>query len=196
MVPKISGRKAGIFGILSPLIALVFISIAIYLNPWFVLSDNALSDLGAIGESYNYVFDIGIILTGFTNILFSFGLQNLKNTRIGHCGATIYGVGVSFLLLVGVFPLGTSPHSYVAVISFLLATLAIILIGIDQALAKQTRPWGIFALSIVVLGIISFILVHEIPYNLGAAIPEIIGASVFSEFSIIYGARLITDKTQ
>ncbi len=187
-IPK---RWAGAWGILGPSIAFFFIALSIQLNPWFSWPDNALSDLGAIGESYNYVYNLGMVLSGIGGALFSTGLPRLTNNKIGLAGTAVFGAGMLSLALVGVFPSGTSPHVTVSLAFFGLATLGITIVGVDQLFDENTGPWGAFSMSIVVLGVASVVLIETIPYGLGAAIPEMIGAVAISEFSICFGARLI-----
>jgi len=50
-------KIAGMCGILGPIIAFGSIATSVLLHPWFSWADNALSDLGAIGTSYNRVFN-------------------------------------------------------------------------------------------------------------------------------------------
>ncbi len=180
----------GLFGILSPIIAFLFISISILVHPWFSFADNALSELGAVNTPYNIIFNFGLVLAGSTGLIFTLGLSKLLQSRLENIGGLLFGGGTFFLIMIGVFPMGTSPHFIVSVIFYTLCTLGMIIIGTGKILRKSERIWGIFTLSIVILGLISVVLLTTIPYDLGAAIPEIIGAIVFAEFSIIFGARL------
>ncbi len=191
-----SKRAGGIFGIISPIIALVFIAISIYLNPWFVWADNALSDLGAVGESYNFVYNSGMVLSGSFGILFSVVLRKICVTRFGFFGVFAFGLGMFFLALVGFFPSGYSPHMFVSIAFFSLTTIALIIVGIDQVWVEETRPWGIFTLSLTLTGIIAILLTQKIPYSLEAAIPEFIGAIVYIQFSLIFGIRLTTKQNK
>lgn len=183
-------KNMGFFGIVCPIIAFLFISISIGVHPWFSFADNALSDLGAVGTSHNVIFNFGLVLSGSTGLIFVLGLSELLESRLENIGGLIFGIGTFSLVMIGVFPKGTSPHFIVSVIFYALCTIGMILIGFGKILRKSERIWGIFVLSIVLLGLISVSLVATIPYGIGAAIPEIIGALVFGEFTIIFGARL------
>ena len=191
MENPISKKLAGTSGVLGPVIAIIFIAISISLNPWFSWPDNALSDLGAIGESYNLIYNFGLIVSGIAGILLTGRLPSITNKKIGWIGTVVFGAGMFSLILIGVFPSGTSPHVTVSWAFFLLAAIGIIIIGIDQLWNSRSRPWGVFCLSIVFLAITSVILIDTIPYDLGAAIPEAIGAISISEFSISFGGRLL-----
>lgn len=177
---------------MGPIIALAFIAVSISLNPWFTWADNALSDLGAIGESYNIIFNLGLILSGIAGVLFVLHLPKLTNGKMGTAGVITIGAGMISLILIGVFPSGTAPHWSVSIGFYGLSAFGMSLIGIDQVRRGPTRPWGILLLSILFLAIASIGLISTIPYELGAAIPEVIGAIAISEFSIAFGARLLT----
>lgn len=194
-IPKISKNISGLCGFLTPFLAFGIIFLSISLHPWFSWADKALSDLGAIQTSYNYVYNIGMVLTGILGCVFALNLPTLMNWRVGDIGVVFFGLGMGALILVGVFPLGTPPHSIVSIGFFSLSTLGMIIIGIDQVISSDWI-WGSLILSLVILGLSTVFLITRIPYELGAAIPETIGAIVYSEFSLIYGIRLRYEKNQ
>lgn len=186
----LSKRKSGLAGIVGPAIAFLLISISILLRPEFSLPDNALSDLGAVGSSNNLIFNTGMVLSGLFGFIFSTSLPSLSNGKIGLVGSLFLMGGTASLMLIGIFPSGTSPHMEVSIGFFLLSAIGIIVTGIDQLLERSTRSWGVFSLSIALLGISSLILLYTIPYDLGAAIPELIGSITISEFIVVFGGRL------
>ncbi len=186
---RISTKLAGICGVVTPLIALVFIASCIAIHPWFTFPGNALSDLGSVDTSYNYIYNIGMVSTGLVGLVFAAGVRELVG-RIGLVGIAIFSLGLVSLILVGVFPGGTGPHVTVSLAFFGLCTLGTFIVGIDQLLAPSSRPWGVFLMGVIALGLVSVILDGTIPH-LGAAIPETIGAFAFSEFSIVFGLRLL-----
>lgn len=188
---QVPSRAAGICGVVSPLVAFGAIGASILLHDWFSWADNALSDLGALGTSYNLVFNLGLIVAGVLGVIFSLGLPKLIDEKVGVSGVIIFGVGMISLTLIGVFPSGTEPHEFVSIAFYALTTLALTIIGVDQLRGSSDRVWGIFVLSIIALALASIALINTIPRNLGAAIPEVIGALVISEFSIIFGIRLL-----
>lgn len=190
-VKKISTNISGVCGILSPLIGFFLIFLSISLHPGFSWADNALSDLGAIWTVYNTVFNLGMILTGIVGLPFAVNLPKLTHGKIGSVGVLIFGLALISLISIGVFPEGTSPHHFVSVAFFSLGALGLTVLGIDE-LKGRRWAWSAFLLSIVTSGLTSFLLLTTIPYDLGAAIPEMIGAITFSEFSIVYGIRLLT----
>lgn len=188
---KISARTAGLCGILGPLIALGAIAAAIHLHPWFSWADNALSDLGATGTSYNVVFNLGLIAAGIAGLVFTLGLPKLVSRRAGLAGAAIFGAGMISLILIGAFPSGMSPHGTVSVAFYVLSLVGLVVLGADQLREHSDRAWGAFILSITGLALAAIGFCNTIPYDLGAAIPEIIGAIAILEFSVVFGARLL-----
>ncbi len=188
---KISARTAGLCGVLGPLIALGAIAASIHLHPWFSWADNALSDLGATGTSYNVVFNLGLIAAGIAGLVFTLGLPRLVSRRAGLAGVAIFGAGMISLILIGVFPSGMSPHGAVSVGFYALSLVGLVVLGVDQLRERSERAWGAFILSILGLALAAIVLCNTIPYNLGAAIPEIIGAIAILEFSVVFGARLL-----
>lgn len=188
---RVSRKVAGLCGIISPIIAASFIAISILLHPWFSWADNALSDLGALGVQYNFIFNLGLVLSGLAGHLFAWGLPALMDRKVGLGGDVLFGFGTVLLVLTGVFPEGTSPHKTVSVAFYGLSAIAVLTIGIDQLRDKSEREWGIYLLSVIGLALVGLVLITTIPYKLGAAIPEVIGAVVISEFSMVFGARLL-----
>lgn len=189
MTRMISRKTSGFCGILGPILALLFIFLSIHLHSWFSWPDNALSDLGALETSHNWIFNLGLVLSGTAGSVFSLGLLRSLDRKVGIGGAIVFGVGMFFLILIGIFPSGTSPHVSVSIAFYSLCAIGMLIVGVDQLRVKSDRIWGVFTLSVVFLAIGSLILIRTIPYELGAAIPEVIGAIAISEFSISYGAR-------
>ncbi len=177
-------------GVLAPVLALLFIWATIAIHPWFSFPKNALSDLGALKTPRHWVYDLGMILVGSLGVLFVFGVPALTNSPVGILGVIVFAAGFLNLVLVGIFPGGTGPHNMVSMLFFLLTTIGILMVGVDQLLKGETVVWGIFLVSLVALGLVSVSLVGTIKH-LGAAVPETIGAFAFSEFTIVFGLRLL-----
>lgn len=123
--------------------------------------------------------------------MFTLGLPRLVSGRTGLVGAAILGTGMISLILIGTFPSGTSPHGTVSVGFYALSLVGLMVLGMDQLRERSERAWGAFILSILGLALAAVWFLSTIPYNLGAAIPEIIGAIAISEFSIVFGTRLL-----
>jgi hypothetical membrane protein len=188
---KVSDRSAGACGILAPVVAFAAIASSILMHPWFRWADNALSDLGALKTPYNFVFNSGLIAAGLLFLIFLSGFQRQINRWLGRVGVIFWYASAISLVMIGVFPSGTSPHQTVSEAFYGLGLLAFITLGIDQLREREGRVWGALIMSVMVVALVSVSLLTTIPYKLGAAIPELIGAVAFSEFSIIFGAKLL-----
>lgn len=185
---------AGACGIAAPFIAYIFIGISILINGWFRWADHALSDLGGIEASYNNVFNFGIMVAGMAGLIFAMGIFRYSESAVGGVGTLLFLLGMVSLILVGIFPLGTSPHYYVSVLFFVLCAIGMVLIGLDQIWDLSEPIWGVFILSSVGLTILNVLLLYyAIPYELGPAIPEFVGTIPIMLLSLVWGARLLYD---
>lgn len=190
---KISPKKAGICGIIGPIIAAIFIAASIWLNlSWWTWAGNTLSDLGHVDVTYGLVFSLGLIIAGIIDFIFVLGLPRLVNGRIGLVGIGILAIGTINLSLIGIFPDGTVLHDPFSYSFFSILPISMIILAIDQLLNKKDRAWGVLLIAVLALGLSAFSLNLTIP-NLfhGSAINETIGAITFAELSIIFGGRLI-----
>ncbi|MFW6040600.1 MAG: DUF998 domain-containing protein [Thermoplasmatota archaeon] len=182
---------AGACGMVSPLIAYIFIGASILIHrSWFTWADNALSDLGAVGTPYNQVFNVGLILSGVLGLIFMLGALRIAEEKLGKLGIGIFGAGLVALILIGIFPSGTSPHYIVSILFFGLTAAGLLIFGIDQMWDFNEPVWGILVLTSIILPGIAVYLVYTIPYDLGAAIPEFIGSIPAVQFSLVFGAGL------
>jgi hypothetical membrane protein len=137
------------------------------------------------------VFNLGLIAAGIAGLVFTLGLPRLVSRRVGLAGVAIFGAGMISLIMIGVFPSGTSPHGTVSVAFYALSLVGLVVLGVDQLRERSERAWGAFILSILGLAMAAIGFCNTIPYDLGAAIPEIIGAIAILEFSVVFGARLL-----
>jgi hypothetical protein len=71
----------GLFGIISPILAFILISLAIsQASSWFSWTGNALSDLGVHKESA-VLFNSGLIIGGILSIVFAFGVMRFYQNQ-------------------------------------------------------------------------------------------------------------------
>ncbi len=188
LVPEEIG---GICGIAAPIVAYIFIGIAILINrSWFRWANHALSDLGAADASYSNIFNIGLVLAGIIGFLFAMAIFRLIETRVGVAGVSFVTASMILLILVGIFPAGTWPHLYVAVGFYALSIIGIALIGIDQMVDLSEPMWGVFLISSIVFSLATVLLLYRIPYDIGYAIPEFIGSIPIMQLSLVWGTRL------
>ncbi len=170
-------------GILSPLIALLGISLAIYQNPWFSFGTNALSDLGASGILAT--FNIAVILSGMLSAIFFIALAYLF--RKGAIFTAIGAIGALSLELLGIFnETYGAAHVAFSIAYFLLVPIAIIGISYKVKTGRLLVRYGLFAglLSIiaVLLGVIFYST--QLMHGIGFAVNEGIEAILIGIWSI------------
>ncbi len=148
------------FGILSILSSWITIITSILLNPWFKFAKNAFSDLGASNACMPWIFNYGLMITGVLIILYSFA-QFLDSMNIlEYLGSGYTNVMGIFLMLIGLYPTGTYPHTFVSVWFFIQGDLAIAVWGLGLII----RRWYRLGLSYITLALISPIIAYIIKW--------------------------------
>ena len=179
----------GICGILSPVIAYVFIFISIMIHPDFSWASKELSYLGAVDTSYNNIFNFGLIISGILAFVFMLAIIQFAESKIGYVGLGGYGGGMICLILVGVFPSGTFLHYPVSILFFSLTLVGLAIFGIDQFIDME-YIFSAFIWSSIGISALLFGILLSTNLDIGLAIPEFIGTIPFIQFNIIYGTRL------
>jgi len=138
-------------GIIAAIVAWAVIFICISLNPWFVFTEHAFSDLGASNANMPLIYNYGLILTGLIMLLYSaYQIEKARNNLEAVGGGFTFISGL-FLMLIGLFPSGTRPHTFVSTWFFLQADMAILAWGLGL-LKRRERGYGYI---FVVMGIVS-----------------------------------------
>ncbi len=167
----------GIFGIA---LFIAVNAICIWQNPWFSITDNALSDLGVIGV-YPWMFSAGMIGTGVCVIGFSAGLHIFLPQKMApsSIGFVLGGIG---LVGVGVFPNGAL---HVAAVLFMLICFALSLLFMVWH-HEHARESNIAAFVFVVSlsAVFGFMIVS------GFAIPEVIIAAALGGLVLLYSVKM------
>ncbi len=175
-------------GVFSPIIALGGVGAAIILNrSWWRITENAISDLGKVGLPHNWVMNSAFVIASALGIYYALGsLRELKNF-VQKLGVGIFGAGLLFLALIGIFPEGTSPHYYVSWAFFITASLGMLITGIGFYV-EEDRKFGAFT---VILFLIAWFLSMEAMRTFkGVAVPEFIGAFGIATWHYTLLARL------
>jgi hypothetical membrane protein len=170
-------RKYALLGFIPPVIAFSTIIISVIVHD-FTFTGNALSDMGRVGLEKNYIFNGGILLTGFSGFLFSLVFISFAQ-GYEKIAALVFGVVTLCQMGIAIFPEGTSPHYPFSVAFFTIAVISIILHSIT--VYNRKNRLATFSLSMVAIGLIlSFVPGWE-----GVAIPETIGAIIISIWVIL-----------
>ncbi|MEO3993976.1 MAG: DUF998 domain-containing protein [Desulfurococcaceae archaeon TW002] len=167
-------------GLLSFMIAYVFIIISILINPWFSFFKNALSDLGRVDLENSYVFNMGLVLAGLISLTYIPSLLIFFRSRIGYMSTGVFLVAILHLILIGVFPEGTSPHGFVSYEFFALMTISLLLVGISL-IVERLGKYGFIFIMLFLLSLIGSLFIawpsvallelyNIVLYNVGIAI--------------------------
>ncbi|MCW4038302.1 MAG: DUF998 domain-containing protein [Candidatus Bathyarchaeota archaeon] len=149
-IKAVVGKTLRLAGVAGAILAWVVIYLAISHNPWFVFTEHAFSDLGGPMAEDAGSFNNGLIVLGGLFILYALTLiwdASNKVETVGGAFALIAGV---FLALIGVYPSGTSPHTFVSIWFFVQADVAITVWGIGILLSG----WDVFGLVFTCIGIV------------------------------------------
>ncbi|BAB59965.1 hypothetical protein [Thermoplasma volcanium GSS1] len=171
-------------GIVGPIFAISLVFIDVAVSPWFTWQHNALSDLGV--HPYGYLFNLGIIVEGFLNVLFVMALFEIGLKK--RIGALLIISGIA-LALVGVFNEDHPPyHLIFALIYFLLFPIGIIVASIPRLFPFYVKLYSMLAsiLSLIDIFIgIGFVFKFISIKNVGLSIPEIIEALLLGSWSVL-----------
>lgn len=186
----ISKEYSGLSGVLSPFAVFLFTTVSIFLNPWFNFSEFAFSHLGSIGIQHNYVFNIGLIISGLLGVIFSLGLFYSGKNLYSRLGSIFFGFGMISFSLLGVFPFGTTLHVPFAGLFYVLSILGIILISLSEIGDDKYLAPLVFITVIICLSLTFYLMTNQ-NQRFGLAIVETIAFIPIFEFQISYGSKII-----
>lgn len=146
-------------GIVSGISGWVFILSSISINPWFVFTEHAFSDLGGKMASNPGLFNSGMMFTGLLVLAYGVYLMSVNSNRAQKAGSFFTGLSGLALFLIGLFPTGTDPHYFVSIWFFLQTDLAIGAWGLGLVKGKN-RVIGALLSALSVIGPIGAILVN------------------------------------
>lgn len=163
---KINEQKYALLGLLGPLTAILFVTVAIIFSPWFSWWNNALSDLGhSVRREAAPWFNFGLLLSGFIIILYP--IMVLRN----HAKYTSYFLiiaGFSLQLIATFDEVYGSLHFLVSVLFFAALGLA----STSYIIEKKS----VVAFVALVIGSASWVLYVAEIIDTGIAVPEAVSA--------------------
>jgi hypothetical membrane protein len=171
-----------------PTVVILATLTSIYLNPWFTLANPWLTELGAPNAAYNFVFNLGLVIGGIVLFVFVLGLLKLVKRVVGRVGILLLAVSALTFIAIGVFPLGTAPHKPLTAAFFALFGAGLFLVGVDFAINRPERKWGLFSLAV------ALILLVGLPidwYIIGCALTGGVGGLVALAWIVLLGIRLL-----
>lgn len=155
--------------------AWAIIGTSVALNPWFVLTRNAFSDLGADSATDPWLFNYGMIGIGALICVYSWTLAFRARNRTQVAGGTLFLTAGFFLMLIGYFHEGTYPHLFISYWFFVQSALAIIAWGLGLLLSGERKEGS----AVLMLGLISPLAAAVIPWP-SAAMAEGFGIVVIN----------------
>ena len=90
------------FGLASGIIFWIVTILSIAANPWFSLTKNAFSDLGASSANVPWIYNYGLIVAGGVALLYSVSLMDWSTNKVEVAGSAFMFIAGIFLALIGV----------------------------------------------------------------------------------------------
>ena len=189
-------KISGVSGILAPLVAFTFISLAIAYSPQFSWTENALSDLGVQEGVTAILFNYGLIIVGILALVFASGLFVSQKTMLGKIAAFIFVLAAFALMAIGVLPENVKPtHYYVSVGFFVLFPISTLVLSATFLLTAKVKL-GLFTFLTSIIAVLVWVLQFAMRYVPNVAIPETISALSVSTWSIVLGFKMLKEASQ
>ena len=185
-------RISGTCGIITPVLAFIFVSLAIASYPEFSWVDNALSDLGVVPGVTALLFNFGLIVSGIFSFIFATGMfVFLGESMVGRAGAVIFVLATVALTAIGVFPENVRPvHYLVSVAFFALLPISMLVIAGASWFLGQVRM-AVFTLLVAVAAAAPWVLYFSVRYVSGVAVPEAVSALAGAVWAIVLGFKML-----
>ncbi|MDK2372317.1 MAG: DUF998 domain-containing protein [Candidatus Korarchaeota archaeon] len=173
----------GLTGLSSLAVALTTIFVCWYMNPWFDFWRDAFSDFGVSRACCPWLYNYGLIASAFLLLIYSLFILRASKSKLESFSSGLLFTASIFLALIGVFPGGTRPHTFISTWFFVQAFMGLTVLGI--ALLVDGHAKGIFVALLSGSAPILAILVDLTVRWPSAAVAEaagilIIGMSVFT----------------
>ena len=177
---KILKNVLCLLGLATTISAWIIIFISVQNNPWFRFTKHAFSDLGGPHATNSWIFNNGLIFTGTLALLYSFCLIMDSENKIECIGSAFMIIASIFLILIGIFPSGTKPHTFVSLWFFIQLDMTIISWGIGLLL----RKWLKLGIFLTAMGILAPIIAMLVPWP-SVAIAETYGIVIIDIWIIL-----------
>ncbi len=129
-------------GVASLIVALTTIAACWILNPWFNFWRDAFSDFGTARACCPWLYNWGLISSAVFLLAFSLFVCKVSSNRIEAFSSGLFFTSSIFLALIGIFPGGTRPHTFVSTWFFVQVFMAFAALGIGLFL-EGDRARGI-----------------------------------------------------
>jgi len=145
-------------GLLASVLFWAVTSLAIIYNPWFSLMMHAFSDLGGSMANQPWIYNYGLMITGAVALMYAFALIEDARNKVEVVGGAFMFIAGVFLALIGIYPSGTKPHTFVSSWFFTQADLAMGTWGIGLVLENR-KALGIASVAMGLLAPFAAVLI-------------------------------------
>lgn len=136
----------------------IIATISIRYNPWFNIWKHAFSDLGTKDAVNPWIYNYGLRVLGAITMLYSIYLAYASwNKFMVFSSALIFVAGI-FLSLIGIYPGGTRPHTFVSTWFFIQFFIALIPMAIGFVFSGKYID-ALFQIIIFIVALLGAILV-------------------------------------
>jgi hypothetical membrane protein len=173
-----------LLGLAGPVVAYIFIGVAIAQSPWFRWDGNALSDLGhSSWSSVAPVFNFGLLFTGF--LIVAYALLSLRHSA--RWTSLALAVAAFSLQLVGAF------NEVYGVLHYAVSILFFVSMGVASLVyAAERRSYlGVAAFAI---GLAAWVLYWLDIYSSGVAVPEAVSTLAVMPWVMSTALRIYRGK--
>jgi len=190
-------KLTGVYGVIAPIIAFFFIFTAIASYPQFSWTSNALSDLGVVVGVTAGVFNSGLVICGGMSFTFALGLYLfMKESWVSRAGVILFALACLALIAIGMFPENVSPTHYWVSVAFFVTLPISLLIFVCRFLHTQQSLMAIFTLLVAVFAAAPWVLLFELHYVSGVAIPEVISGLAGALWTVVLGIKMYKAAAQ
>jgi hypothetical membrane protein len=193
----LSGRRlriAGIAGLAAPIFTFACILIAIASWKGFSWTDNALSDLGVQSGITGFVFNSGLVISGFLFLFFASGLNDLAGKRCsGKVGTAVFAFTCIFLIAIGVFNEHFKPTHYLVSVAFFVSLPVSMLILAAAFWLLGKRKLGLFTIIVGFVAAAPWIMQFAFHYVQNVAVPEFASGLAGAAWTMVLGCLMLKE---
>lgn len=174
-------------GVIAIIFAWIIIGVCWLLNPWFVFVEDAFSDFGGPESCCPWLYNYGLIITGLLVIIYGSAICLVSEEKIQIIGGSYISLSGVFLALIGVFPTGTKPHTFVSSWFFLQVFIGFIILGLG--IHRKKIRYGLEMSLIVIFSIVLAIIIEIIWGWPSAAVIEACGIIII-DMCVLLSTRI------
>jgi hypothetical membrane protein len=167
-------------GLAAALLAWAVFAYTISINPWFVFTEHAFSDLGGPMAIDPGIYNAGMMASGALMVLYSLRCLEDSSNKLETVGGAFLAIAGVFLVFIGVYPSGTRPHGFISYWFFAQADLAIAAWGAGL-IGRGERRLGMLVSA---LGFLSPVVAYLVPWP-STAVVEAFGIVVMNVWVVL-----------